>query len=131
MPEGHTVHRIARQFDADLVGRTVAVSSPQGRFADGAALLDGRAMTVASALGKHLFLGFDEPGSPPSSPGTLPRLDGAGARDGPPHWLHVHLGLYGAWDFHGVVSPLGDGGPVASLGAPRRRAVRMGEGERA
>lgn len=132
MPEGHTVHRIARQFDADLVGQVVRASSPQGRFADGAALLDGSQVTVAAALGKHLFLGFDEPGAPTLPVGTLAGVRVGGREPeaaGPPRWLHVHLGLYGAWDLHGRVSPLGDGGPAASLGAPRRRAVRMGEGE--
>lgn len=122
MPEGHTVHRIARQFDADLVGHRVAVSSPQGRFADGAALLDGAEMTTAAALGKHLFLGFG------TAPAGTPRLAVGGLA--PERWLHVHLGLYGAWDFHGRVSAQGDGGAVGSLGAPRR-AIRMGEGERA
>ena len=108
MPEGHTVHRIARQFARDFVGHRVAVSSPQGRFAAGAALLDGRELLTSAAVGKQLFLGF------------------AGG-----HVLRVHLGLYGAWDFLGEVSPLVEGGgAVASLGAPRvRRSVRMGEGE--
>lgn len=109
MPEGHTVHRIARQFRRDFVGHRLAVSSPQGRFAAGAALLDGRELLTSAAVGKQLFLGF------------------AGGQV-----LRVHLGLYGAWDFRGVVSPLGDGAEaVASLGAPRvRRSVRMGERER-
>lgn len=108
MPEGHTVHRIARQFSRDLVGHRLAVSSPQGRFAAGAALLDGRELLSSAAVGKQLFLGFEGG-----------------------HVLRVHLGLYGAWDLQGVVSPLSDGaGAVASLGAPRvRRAVRMGESE--
>ncbi|WP_454050153.1 Fpg/Nei family DNA glycosylase [Cellulomonas sp. Marseille-Q8402] len=109
MPEGHTVHRIARQFARDFVGHRVSASSPQGRFAAGAALIDGRELLTSAAVGKQLFLGFEGG-----------------------HVLRVHLGLYGAWDFLGVVSPLVEGGgAVASLGAPRvRRAVRMGEGER-
>ena len=109
MPEGHTVHRIALQFRADFVGERVAACSPQGRFAAGAALLDGAVMTEARAVGKQLFLGFDVE-----------------------RWLRVHLGLYGAWDFHGRISPIADGGaPRGSLGAPRAaRALRMGEGER-
>lgn len=113
MPEGHTVHRIALQLAADVVGHRVAVSSPQGRFAAGAALLDGGTVTDARALGKHLFLGFDT---------------ASGRRV-----LRVHLGLYGAWDLHGRVSPITPGSAaVGSLGAPRvRRAVRMGEGESA
>lgn len=106
MPEGHTVHRIARQFARDFVGRRPAVSSPQGRFAAGAALLDGREVLSSAAVGKQLFLGFDG--------GQV---------------LRVHLGLYGAWDFLGAVSPLDEGsGAVATLGAPRVRR-RMGEGE--
>lgn len=80
MPEGHSVHRIARQFDRNFVGRTVTASSPQGRFAEGASVLDGREVVSARAVGKQMFLEFD---------GDL--------------WLRVHLGLYGAWDFAGEI----------------------------
>lgn len=80
MPEGHSVHRIARQFQRNFVGREVAACSPQGRFAEGAALLNGREALEAKAVGKQMFLGFD---------GDL--------------WLRVHLGLYGAWDFAGEI----------------------------
>ncbi|MBP2435714.1 Fpg/Nei family DNA glycosylase [Microbacterium amylolyticum] len=80
MPEGHSVHRIARQFERNFVGRAISVSSPQGRFADGAALIDGSTMTRAMAVGKQMFLEFE------------------GDR-----WLRVHLGLYGAWDFSGDI----------------------------
>lgn len=80
MPEGHSVHRIARQFDRNVVGRRVTASSPQGRFADGAAMLDGRDAVGVRAVGKQMFLEFD---------GDL--------------WLRVHLGMYGAWDFAGEI----------------------------
>lgn len=80
MPEGHSVHRIARQFDRNIVGRRVSASSPQGRFAEGAALLDGREAASVRAVGKQMFLEFD---------GDL--------------WLRVHLGMYGAWDFAGEI----------------------------
>lgn len=80
MPEGHSVHRIARQFERNFVGKTVNTSSPQGRFAEGAAILDGRTVLEAKAVGKHMFVAFD---------GDL--------------WLRVHLGLYGAWDFSGEI----------------------------
>lgn len=80
MPEGHSVHRIARQFDRNFVGRHVAASSPQGRFAEGAALIDGREVVGVRAVGKQMFLEFD---------GDL--------------WLRVHLGMYGAWDFAGEI----------------------------
>ena len=129
MPEGHSVHRIARQFERNFVGRTVAASSPQGRFAEGAAVLDGRTPTEARAVGKQMFLGFDD------------------------LWLRVHLGLYGAWDFAGeiLVDPtiasangrmgqtnqrgtdLGDApimdaageNSLSSIGAPRRTRVHV------
>ena len=82
MPEGHTVHRQAREHLARFGGHAVRLSSPQGRFAQGAALLDGRRLEDADAWGKHLFLGFA---------GDL--------------WLHVHLGLYGAWTFGALPAP--------------------------
>lgn len=80
MPEGHSVHRIARQFDRNIVGRPVQASSPQGRFVDGAAAISGRTATAVRAVGKQMFLEFD---------------DGL--------WLRVHLGMYGAWDFAGEI----------------------------
>jgi endonuclease VIII len=72
MPEGHTLHRLARRHNRVLAGARVRTSSPQGRFAAGAALLDGSVLTRAEAYGKHLFWHFDT--------GRV---------------LHVHLGLYG------------------------------------
>lgn len=81
MPEGHSVHRIARQFRLHFVGHRVAVSSPQGRFAAGATQLDGHTMVDALAVGKQMFLEFDNE-----------------------LWLRVHLGLYGAWDFAGEIT---------------------------
>jgi endonuclease-8 len=80
MPEGHSVHRIARQFDRNIVGRPVSAASPQGRFAEGASVLDGRTATEVRAVGKHMFLEFDDD-----------------------LWLRVHLGMYGAWDFAGQI----------------------------
>ena len=129
MPEGHSVHRIARQFALHFVGKEVAASSPQGRFAAGAKLIDGRRMTQARAVGKQMFLEFDNE-----------------------LWLHVHLGLYGAWDFAGditadatIASSNGRMGQtnqkgtvvgehedsLASIGAPRRTRLRMSEQEQA
>ena len=73
MPEGHTLHRLAREQTASFAGRPVHVTSPQGRFAAGAALLDGRVLDGVTAYGKHLLASF-----------------GADV-------LHVHLGLYGSY----------------------------------
>lgn len=74
-------------------GRPVRASSPQGRFAESAALIDGRVLDTAEAYGKHLFLGFG---------------DGR-AQD----VVHVHLGLYGRFD---VTSTDGEvPGPVGQV----------------
>jgi len=72
MPEGHAIHRLAARHQHLFAGETVAVSSPQGRFAAGAARIDGRRLIRAEAVGKHLLHHF-----------------------GPDLVLHVHLGLYG------------------------------------
>ncbi len=74
MPEGHTLHRLARLHQRRFGRAPVLVSSPQGRFVDGAAAVDGRILKRASAWGKHLFHHY------------------AGGRV-----VHVHLGLYGTF----------------------------------
>lgn len=134
MPEGHSVHRIARQFALNFVGHRVSVSSPQGRFAHGASRLDGLLMTDSQAIGKQLFLEF------------------AADEDAPRLWLRVHLGIYGAWDFagditadattasaggrmgqtgmRGIVTVVGEHeDSLHSIGAPRRTRLRMSEQE--
>jgi endonuclease-8 len=73
MPEGHTLFRLAREQSLLFTGRPVHVTSPQGRFAAGAAVLDGRVLQEVFAYGKHLFGDFG---------GDM---------------LHVHLGLYGTF----------------------------------
>jgi endonuclease-8 len=59
MPEGHTLHRIARRQRDVFGGRRIAASSPQGRFTDGAAVLDGTTLEGVAVHGKHLFHAFD------------------------------------------------------------------------
>ncbi|MEM6577652.1 MAG: DNA-formamidopyrimidine glycosylase family protein [Pseudomonadota bacterium] len=59
MPEGHTIHRAARDQQANLAERELHVLSPQGRFTAGAALVNGRVCTRVEALGKHLLYHFD------------------------------------------------------------------------
>src|SRR3954463_9173326 len=128
MPEGHSVHRIARQFERHFRGAPVSVTSPQGRFAADAALLDGHTIVAAFAVGKQMFLEFDH--------GLF---------------LRVHLGLYGAWDFSGDITvdatTASAGGRMGqtnqrgpdlaayedspwSIGAPRRARLRMSEQEK-
>ncbi len=129
MPEGHSVHRISRQFALHFVGKRVEASSPQGRFAAGAAELDGHEMIDSRAVGKQMFLEFDHD-----------------------RWLRVHLGMYGAWDFAGditadattassngrmgqtnqrgtVLDTAGEDS-LDSIGAPRVTRLRMAEQEK-
>jgi endonuclease-8 len=98
VPEGHTLHRLAAELTAAFAGRTVRVGSPQGRFADSAALVDGTVLEGAEAWGKHLFVGF------------------SGDR-----FVHIHLGLYGKLDVHTGV----DEAPEA-VGQVRLRIVGPG-----
>lgn len=72
MPEGHTLHRLARLHARKFVGSPVRVLSPQGRFAEDARLVDGHVLTSSDAWGKHLWHTYDN--------GLT---------------VHVHLGLYG------------------------------------
>jgi len=72
VPEGHHIHRLALDLERAYGGHPARVSSPQGRFADAAALLDGTVVVHAWAVGKHLFVQF------------------AGDQV-----VHIHLGLIG------------------------------------
>lgn len=75
MPEGHTLHRLAGRLTKTFAGDRVRSGSPQGRFAEGAARLDGCVLAGADAWGKHLLVRFED-------------VD---------EQVHVHLGLYGAF----------------------------------
>jgi endonuclease VIII len=72
VPEGHTIHRLARDHAAWFAGHRVVVGSAQGRFTAGAALLDGTRLESTEAYGKHLFHHYE------------------GDRT-----VHIHLGLFG------------------------------------
>jgi len=98
MPEGHTLHRLAGELTEAFAGRRARVSSPQGRFAESAALLDGAVVEGAEAWGKHLFVGF-----------------------GGDRFVHVHLGLYGHFDVHRDVLEV-----PAPVGQVRLRLVAEG-----
>jgi len=72
VPEGHTLHRLARLHQKRFGREPVIVTSPQGRFADAAEAVSGRVLRTADAWGKHLFHHYEG--------GAI---------------VHVHLGLYG------------------------------------
>lgn len=128
MPEGHSIHRLSGQFQALLGGQVLGASSPQGRFAAGAAVLEGQRLVVARAYGKHLLLGFapadwsgevagveSDAGAACPASGVAAAVRGtagdaevgssAGSRVASPlsslTWLHIHLGIYGSWRFTG------------------------------
>lgn len=93
MPEGHTLHRLATEVRDRFAGQVVSVTSPQGRFAESAKLVDGTELVGAESWGKHLFVRFAEE-----------------------RYVHVHLGLYGRFDLH-------DGTPAPAVGQVRMRIV--------
>lgn len=77
MPEGHTIHRLARDHAKWFASQEIIVLSPQGRFAREARKISGMQLQSVEAYGKHLFYCF---------PGDCT--------------LHVHLGLYGKFRLH-------------------------------
>jgi hypothetical protein len=54
VPEGHVLHRLAGE-QQELVGSSLRVSSPQGRFTDGAARLDGCRLDGVEAVARALW----------------------------------------------------------------------------
>ena len=72
MPEGHTIHRAARDHRRILAKCKLDVESPQGRFSRGASILSGQLCLTVEAFGKHLLYRF-----------------------GNKLALHIHLGLFG------------------------------------
>lgn len=107
MPEGHTVHRVARLFREVFVGHEILASSPQGRFSSGAQMISGHQLVDSKAKGKQLFLRFDNDQT-----------------------VRVHLGIYGAWDVW--TNPQNSpelSSDLISWGAPRATRRRLGERE--
>jgi endonuclease VIII len=82
VPEGHTIHRVARDHGRLLVGWPIRVSSPQGRFAGDAARIDGATLLRIEPHGKHLFYEW--------STGDVG---------------HVHLGLFGKFRVQRTLEP--------------------------
>ena len=82
MPEGHSIHRVANTFRSEYLDSKVKVVSPQGRFESDAKLVSGRTLIESTAVGKQLFLGFDNELT-----------------------IRIHLGIYGKWNFYQVPIP--------------------------
>ena len=77
MPEGHTIHRIARDQNKWIGKQKIEVSSPQGRFSEESKKINGQTLMGIKAYGKHLFYQWS-----------------------PRRYMHVHLGLYGKFRVH-------------------------------
>lgn len=107
MPEGDAVRRLGVSLTDLFAGETLRVTSPQGRFASSAALLDGQVLQRVHVHGKHMFIGFTPHAQPdPATPSPLasaPVSSEAAAAgrgvDEDLQWVNIHLGLYGTWRF--------------------------------
>ncbi|MCH2179658.1 MAG: Fpg/Nei family DNA glycosylase [Mariniblastus sp.] len=82
MPEGHTIHRIAKDHQRLLRGQSLILISPQGRFSEEAKQLTGKKLLDIEAHGKHLFYRWVNQ-----------------------QYVHVHLGLYGKFRLHSNPAP--------------------------
>ena len=72
MSGGHTIYRAARDQRPMSAGKVLSVASPQGRFYEGAARLDGETCIAVEAFSKHLIYQFKNEMA-----------------------LHIHLGIFG------------------------------------
>lgn len=82
MPEGHIAERVAREHKRYFGRQRLRLDSPQGKFEQGARLLDGAQLVNVTAIGKHTLHRFRREGDAPAA-GDV--------------WMQVHLGLYGKW----------------------------------
>jgi endonuclease VIII len=98
MPEGHTVHRSANDFNRLFAGRSLFIDSPQGRFSAGASLVSGHTLVKATAVGKQLFLRFSNRRT-----------------------IRIHLGIYGKWKIHEIAGDLNETDAPPIVGEVRAR----------
>jgi endonuclease-8 len=105
MPEGDTIHRIARRMNTALQGREMQMAeapNPRSPVHHRAAELAGRELELAEALGKHLLVHF--------SGGLV---------------LHSHLGMNGRWWIDADARPV-RGRPWIRFGAGPASAAQSG-----
>lgn len=84
MVEGHGVARVAAAHRRLLLGHAFKATSPNGRFTDGARLIDRRKLSRIENIGKNLFYFFSRTPQSVSSP-----VD--------PVVVHIHFGMSGAF----------------------------------
>ncbi len=84
MVEGHGVARVAAAHRRLLLNHAFKATSPNGRFAEGARLIDGRRLARIENVGKNLFYFFAR--TPQSAPSAVD-----------PVVVHIHFGMSGAF----------------------------------
>ncbi|KAF6253547.1 hypothetical protein COO60DRAFT_1643042 [Scenedesmus sp. NREL 46B-D3] len=82
MVEGHQCHRVGHAHRRLLLGKAFEAASPNGRFAEGAAAITGKALNRIEVHGKNLFYFFA--GSSSGSSGSAPGSNTAAAGTTPP-----------------------------------------------
>lgn len=105
MVEGPGVHRVAVAHRRILQGRVYQANSPNGRFADGAAAINGHVLSHIEAHGKHIFYFF-----------TPKKLEEEGLLEklGPDAVVvHIHFGMAGT--FHTFPYPGPEPRPATRL----------------
>ncbi len=80
MVEGHSVHRVASMHRNRLLGKKFKAWSPNGRFKEGADLINNQNFFRIEAVGKNLFAFFGEP-----------------KNEDKIVVVHVHFGMAGNW----------------------------------
>lgn len=80
MVEGHSVHRVAAMHRQRLLGKKFKAWSPNGRFKEGAELINNKQFFRIEAVGKNLFAFF---GDPSDEDYVIV--------------VHVHFGMAGNW----------------------------------
>lgn len=82
--QGHGVARVAAAHRKLLLNHAFKATSPNGRFADGARLIDRRRLARIENVGKNLFYFFHA--TPQSVPSEID-----------PVVVHIHFGMSGAF----------------------------------
>jgi len=113
MVEGHSVHRVANLHRKRLVGKSFFAWSPNGRFTEGADLINGKMFSRIEAVGKNLFCFFDTTSTNTTTTGNINNNDNNNNNNNNSECVgevkdekqnnnstvvvHVHFGMAGNW----------------------------------
>ncbi|MCO5608069.1 hypothetical protein L7F22_062274 [Adiantum nelumboides] len=99
MVEGPLVHFVAVTHRRLLLGQRLLASSPNGKFRDGAALVDGQVLTLIEAHGKNIFYFFTH-SKPANSKQMVPKHLPEDTTV-----VHIHFGLSGSFKTYAAPGP--------------------------